>query len=212
MQVRACVLIAEEEGAHLLQVTLSVKTPVTPLVSLPDSPLQDIGTHTSEGRRDDLGNSHGTSKGTGISRPGMQRNSARDDLAATTTWSASTHTHHAVGEASTNKQQQQLTIRAPDIRPAPPTPATALPRIRATELGAAAQTMDPTSKMSSADRNTHLVENSAYSLPKNSCRHAMVTRYAEPYQPTSSIEWNSSVILGMAMPTMERSCCEGTFC
>lgn len=45
-----------------------------------------------------------------------------------------------------------------------------------------------------------------YIFPKMSCEQQDVSRYAEPYQPMSSREWNPAVILGVATPRMERSC------
>lgn len=59
------------------------------------------------------------------------------------------------------EQRLELTIRVPETIPAPPIPATALPTIRATELGAVAHTIDPASNMSSAVRKTHFTGNSA---------------------------------------------------
>jgi hypothetical protein len=59
-------------------------------------------------------------------------------------------------------------IMAPLKRPDAPKPAMARPTMRATELGAAPQIADPTSKMSSAPKKTHLIFRHEYSLPKKS--------------------------------------------
>lgn len=91
------------------------------------------------------------------------------------------------------------------MSPAPPIPEIARPRINASDDGAAPETTDPTSKMSKAAKNTHFMAYSAYSLPKKSWKHVMVIRYEEPYQPMSSRELNSEVILGTAVATMARS-------
>ena len=45
-----------------------------------------------------------------------------------------------------------MIIRDPEKMPADPTPATALPTIRAIELGATPHMRDPSSKMAIADR------------------------------------------------------------
>ena len=45
---------------------------------------------------------------------------------------------------------------APEKIPAAPTPAMARPMINASEVGAAPHTVEPTSKMKMAVRNTHL--------------------------------------------------------
>ncbi len=47
--------------------------------------------------------------------------------------------------------------RAPEKIPADPTPATALPMMSATEVGAAPQTTEPISKMVMAVKYTHLM-------------------------------------------------------
>lgn len=49
-----------------------------------------------------------------------------------------------------------IIVEPPEVRPAPPTPATARPMTRARELGAVAHITEPTSKSSSAERYVHL--------------------------------------------------------
>ena len=100
----------------------------------------------------------------------------------------------------------ELAVRAPVKTPAEPTPATARPTIRTVELGAAAQMTDPTSKKARATRNTHLVLNSAYSLPNINWKAHEGRKYAEPYHPISGRELNSVVIFGTAVATITRSC------
>lgn len=81
----------------------------------------------------------------------------------------------------------------------------ALPRIKASELGAVAQTTDPTSNSNSDDKNTHLTSNSAYNFPKRSWKQLVAMRYADGYQAISLSELNSAVILGTAVETIDRS-------
>lgn len=50
-----------------------------------------------------------------------------------------------------------IMTRAPENIPADPTPATARPMIRATEVGAAPQMTEPTSKIKIAVKYTHLM-------------------------------------------------------
>lgn len=56
-------------------------------------------------------------------------------------------------------------MREPATMPAPPTPAIALPTMRAVEDGAAAQMIDPISKMAMVARYTYFMLSSANSLP-----------------------------------------------
>lgn len=49
-----------------------------------------------------------------------------------------------------------MMVEPPDVRPAPPRPATARPIMRTTELGAVAHMIDPISKRNSAERYVHL--------------------------------------------------------
>lgn len=58
-----------------------------------------------------------------------------------------------------------IIIKAPEYIPAQPAPAMARPIIKASEVGAAAHTSDPSVKMATADRNTHLTEYKLYNLP-----------------------------------------------
>jgi hypothetical protein len=104
-------------------------------------------------------------------------------------------------------RMRAMMIKAPEVIPAQPMPATALPTIRTREDGAAAQTMEPTSKTHRAKRKIHVALYSMYSFPNMSWKQQVVRRNDEPYQATSSRESNSEVILGMAVEMMERSCC-----
>lgn len=56
----------------------------------------------------------------------------------------------------------------PEEMPPDPTPAMALPKINATELGAAPQMAEPISNRRMAVRKTALMENTEYSFPKTS--------------------------------------------
>lgn len=98
-----------------------------------------------------------------------------------------------------------LTVKAPVKIPADPSPETARPIMRAIELGETAETIEPISNIPSAERNIHLMLNSAYSLPYINWKQQEVRRYDDPYQPTSGRELKSAVILGMAVPRMVRS-------
>jgi len=62
----------------------------------------------------------------------------------------------------------------PDITPPEPNPATALPMISATELGAAPQIAEPTSKSIMDVKKTYLMRKQVYSLPKTSWNAQLV--------------------------------------
>lgn len=65
---------------------------------------------------------------------------------------------------------------APLKIPAEPTPAMALPTIKATDDGAAPHTADPISKMKIETKKTVLILKNVYSFPKNSCSAHVVSR------------------------------------
>ena len=90
-------------------------------------------------------------------------------------------------------------VMPPEKRAAAPTPATARPTINMVELTAAAQTTDPTSKMSNAMIYVHLILKYVYTFPKLGWREVVVSRYDEPYQPTSFSESKMIVIFGIAV-------------
>lgn len=73
---------------------------------------------------------------------------------------------------------------APLMRPAPPQPVTARPRMKAVEVGLTAQRTDPDSNMASDARNTNLTLKVLYKRPKMSWKAHRVIRYAEPYHCT----------------------------
>ena len=58
------------------------------------------------------------------------------------------------------------TTKLPVNIPAPPSPATALPAIRAGEVGASAHTRDPNSKRAMAERYVIFTEKKEYIFPK----------------------------------------------
>jgi hypothetical protein len=82
----------------------------------------------------------------------------------------------------------------------------ALPRMKATEFGAAPQRAEPVSNSRTDVRKVALMLKQAYSFPNTSWKAQLVSRYAVPYQPISLAELNSSVILGMAVEMMSLSC------
>jgi hypothetical protein len=90
----------------------------------------------------------------------------------------------------------------PTERPAPPNPAIARPMINALELGATPQIKLPTSKRIMDPRKLHLRLKYLYIFPAEGWAAPKVMKYAAAYQDMSSRLWNSSVILGIAVPTM----------
>src|ERR1700753_1024177 len=89
--------------------------------------------------------------------------------------------------------------------PAPPTPAMARPTMSVVELCATAQIKLPSSKMAMDMMKVVLRWKYLKALPQVDWKDATVRKNAEPYQPTSCKELNSSVILGMAVATMVMS-------
>lgn len=85
----------------------------------------------------------------------------------------------------------------------------ALPRMKATEFRAAPQRAEPASKRRMDVRKVALMLKKAYSFPNTSWKAQLVSRYAVAYQPISLAELNSSVIWGMAVEMMRRSCKRG---
>ena len=77
--------------------------------------------------------------------------------------------------------------------------------MRTFELCAVALIIEPISKITMDHRKHPLGEKRLYALPHGSCITAQAIRYAEPYHPMSSNEWNSSVILGIAVDRMDTS-------
>jgi len=78
--------------------------------------------------------------------------------------------------------QWAIIIRIPDQIPAPPRPATVLPTIRAFDVGAAPQTIEPTSKMMMEARKVVLTGKRVYSLPNNIWQDATERRYLKRYK------------------------------
>lgn len=89
--------------------------------------------------------------------------------------------------------------------PAAPAPAIARPTINVVLSFATAQIKDPISKMKIDSRYVYFSEKNLYPLPHVDWNEANVRKNADPYQPTWSSEWNSSVISGMAVATMVMS-------
>ena len=81
-----------------------------------------------------------------------------------------------------------------------------LPRMKATEFGAAPQRAEPASKSRMDVRKVALTLKKVYSFPNTSWKAQLVRRYAVPYQPISPAELNSLVIWGMAVEIIRRSC------
>jgi hypothetical protein len=93
--------------------------------------------------------------------------------------------------------------------PPDPRPAMVLPRMKATEFGAAPQRAEPASNSRMDVRKVALTLNKVYSFPNTSWKAQLVRRYAVPYQPISPAALNSLVIWGMAVEMMRRSCERG---
>lgn len=74
---------------------------------------------------------------------------------------------------------------APDKMPAAPEPDRARPKVKTDEIGAVAHTVELTSKINRAIKNTNLVLKKVKILLYKGYRAMNVRRYAEPYQPTS---------------------------
>ena len=114
-----------------------------------------------------------------------------------------------------------MMINAPGKRPAAPIPATARPTIRTAEEGDVAQIKLPISKKRRKPRYAIFSEKDVNILPANGWQAQLAENYylrslyccygkagsmvayvvkrnALPYHPTSSREWNSLVIVGMA--------------
>lgn len=89
--------------------------------------------------------------------------------------------------------------------PPAPSPAIALPIMKATEFGAAPQTAEPTSKSTTAPIKVVLTFSMVYSFPNTNKNAQFVSRYEVPYQPISFAAWNSSVIAGVAVEMMSLS-------
>jgi len=98
-----------------------------------------------------------------------------------------------------NGTENPMMVMPPEYRAAAPAPAIARPMMNIGELVAAAQIMLPTSKMTSAPRYVYLTSKYVYTLPIEGCKEVVVSKYEEPYQPTSSRLLKTEVILGMAV-------------
>lgn len=94
----------------------------------------------------------------------------------------------------------------PERMPPDPRPAMALPRMKATEFGAAPQRAEPASNNRMDVRRVALTLKTVYSFPNTSWNAQLVSRYAVPYQPISPAELNSLVIWGIAVEITRRSC------
>jgi hypothetical protein len=70
----------------------------------------------------------------------------------------------------------EMMIMAPQNTPAAPSPAMALPMMKAAELGAAAQRIEPPSKMIEEIKYTHLRLKKVYILPKVGWKDIWVRR------------------------------------
>jgi hypothetical protein len=94
----------------------------------------------------------------------------------------------------------------PERMPPDPRPAMALPRMKATEFGAAPQRAEPASNSRMDVRKVALTLKKVYSFPNTSWKAQLESRYAVLYQPISPTELNSLVIWGMVVEMMRRSC------
>jgi hypothetical protein len=59
----------------------------------------------------------------------------------------------------------EIMVSAPEVSPEEPIPATALPTMRALELGAVAQTIDPNSKIPRKTKKVYFDEKCVYNFP-----------------------------------------------
>lgn len=66
--------------------------------------------------------------------------------------------------------------------------------MKAMEFGAAPQRAEPASNRSRDAKKVLLTGRNLYSFPNTSWKAQLVSRYAVPYQPMSSLEWKVSVI------------------
>ena len=69
-----------------------------------------------------------------------------------------------------------MMISAPENTPADPIPAIVRPKINVTELGAAPQTAEPTSKIKMAKMKTYFGGARVYAFPKTSWKEQVVNR------------------------------------
>ena len=88
--------------------------------------------------------------------------------------------------------------KLPVRTPALPNPATARPMMRVRELCATPHMSDPIMKRNMDSKNDHLTEKSKKTRPNTGWNAHAVRRYAEPYQPMSGVDLNSSVMYGIA--------------
>ncbi len=82
----------------------------------------------------------------------------------------------------------------------------ALPKMKATEVGAAPQIAEPASNRTIDVMKMGLTLKIVYSFPNTSWKAQLVSRYAVPYHPMSPAELNWLVIWGMAVDMIMRSC------
>ena len=99
----------------------------------------------------------------------------------------------------TRGTEHAMMMKLPAKIPAEPIPAMARPTIRAVEFGDAPQMREPISKIMIEVKYDHLRLKNVNNLPQSNWNEQDVRKYAEPYHPTCSIEWNCWVILGMAV-------------
>lgn len=78
----------------------------------------------------------------------------------------------------------------------------ARPTMSVVEFLATAQIREPSSKMRIVTRKVVFRGKYLYAFPQVAWKAATVKKNAEPYQPTWSREWNSSVMRGMAVATI----------
>lgn len=91
------------------------------------------------------------------------------------------------------------------MTPPAPIPAIALPMMKAIELGAAAQIVDPTMNTRIDPKNVVLIGMNLYNFPNSNWKAALVSKYAVPYQPISFGDLKSFVICGIAVEIISLS-------
>lgn len=80
----------------------------------------------------------------------------------------------------------EMIFNPPEKMAAAPTPATARPAMKTADDVATAHNTEPSSNTIKLPRNVHFVLNKAYTLPNVGCMVVCISKYADPYQPTSS--------------------------
>lgn len=82
-----------------------------------------------------------------------------------------------------------MMVKAPEIKPAPPMPATVLPAINIGDVAAFATIKEPRRKIANEIMYMILIENRWYIFPKANWNALAESLYTAAYQPTSATVW-----------------------